>query len=55
MPSKTYDNGLQQRTVLIEFDSVEAAMAAHDSLAYTEALRVLGDGVDRDIRIVEAV
>jgi uncharacterized protein (DUF1330 family) len=44
-----------QRTVLIEFDSVAAAMAAHDSPAYAEALRVLGDNaVDRDIRIVEA-
>ena len=55
MPAKTYDNGLMQRTVLIEFDSVEAAMKAHDSPAYTEALDALGDGVDRDIRIVEAV
>lgn len=54
MPIKVYDNGLMQRTVLIEFDSVEAAMAAHDSPAYAEALRVLGDAVDRDIRIVEA-
>jgi len=55
MPVKTYDNGLMQRTVLIEFDSAQAAMAAHDSPAYTEALNALGDGVDRDIRIVEAL
>ena len=53
-PAKVYDNGLMQRTVLIEFDSVAAAMAAHDSPAYTEALRVLGNAVDRDIRIIEA-
>jgi uncharacterized protein (DUF1330 family) len=55
MPSKVYDNGLMQRTVLIEFDSVEAAMKAHDSPAYTEALDALGDAVDREIRIVEAL
>jgi uncharacterized protein (DUF1330 family) len=54
MPAKVYDNGLMQRTVVLEFDSVEAAVAAHDSPAYAEALRVLGDAVDRDIRIVEA-
>jgi uncharacterized protein (DUF1330 family) len=55
IPSLVFDNGLKERTVLIEFDSVEAAKAAHDSPAYAEALRALGDGVDRDIRIIEAV
>jgi uncharacterized protein (DUF1330 family) len=42
-----------QRVVLIEFDSVAQARAAHDSPAYAEALRALGSAVDRDIRIVE--
>ena len=54
VPSKVYDNGLMERTVLLEFDSLEAAMAAHDSPSYSEARRVLGDAVDRDIRIIEA-
>jgi uncharacterized protein (DUF1330 family) len=54
MPATVYANGLMQRTVLIEFDSVSAAQAAYDSPAYAEALRALGDGVDRDIRIIEA-
>ena len=54
-PAKVYDNGLAQRTVLIEFDSVEQARAAHDSPAYQEALRLLGNAVDRDLRIVESV
>src|SRR3954464_4406560 len=31
MPSKTYEIGMNQRTVLIEFDSVAQAMATHDS------------------------
>ena len=55
MPARTYEGGLQQRTVLIEFDSVEQAVATHDSPGYRAALDALGDGVDRDMRIVEGV
>lgn len=31
------------------------ALAAYDSPEYAEALRVLGNAVDRDLRIVEGV
>jgi len=55
MPSKTYEAGLDQRTVLIEFDSVAQAMAAHDSAGYKAALDALGNGAERDIRIIESV
>jgi uncharacterized protein (DUF1330 family) len=55
MPSLVYELGLEQRTVLIEFDSVEQARAAHDSSAYQEALAVLGNGAERDIRIIEGI
>ena len=54
-PSIAYELGIKERTVLIEFDSVAQATAAHDSPAYQEALAALGDGADRDIRIVEGV
>ncbi|MDB5828728.1 MAG: hypothetical protein JWQ73_2948 [Variovorax sp.] len=54
-PAKVYEHGLMQRTVLIEFDSVEQAMAAHDSPAYQAALAALGDGAEREIRIIEGV
>jgi uncharacterized protein (DUF1330 family) len=54
-PAQVYDAGLSQRTVLIEFDSVAQAVAAHDSPAYQEALRALGNAVDRDLRIIEAI
>jgi uncharacterized protein (DUF1330 family) len=54
MPAQVYDGGMKERTVLIEFDSVEQAVAAHDCPAYQEALRLLGDAVDRDLRIIEA-
>ena len=47
------DAGLAMRTVLVEFDSVGAAVAAHSTPAYQEALAVLADGVERDFRIVE--
>ncbi|HVB49379.1 MAG TPA: DUF1330 domain-containing protein [Burkholderiales bacterium] len=53
IPAKVYEAGLEQRTVVIEFDSVAQAMAAHDSAGYQEALRALGSAAERDMRIVE--
>ena len=50
-----YEAGVKARTIVIEFDSVAAATATHDSPAYQEALAALGDGAERDIRIVEGV
>jgi uncharacterized protein (DUF1330 family) len=52
-PAKVYESGLMQRVVVIEFDSLEQALKAHDSDAYQAALAALGDGADRDIRIAE--
>ena len=54
-PEQTYESGELTRTVVIEFESVDAARAAHDSPAYQEALAALGDGATRDIRIVPGV
>ena len=55
MPARVYEGGLEERTVLIEFASVAQAIAAHDSPAYREELRALGNGADRDMRIVEGL
>jgi uncharacterized protein (DUF1330 family) len=55
VPAKTYEAGLAQRTVVIEFDSVAAATAAHDSAGYQAALKALDNGAERDIRILEGV
>jgi uncharacterized protein (DUF1330 family) len=55
LPALVYEEGLHERTVLIEFDSVEHARAAHDSPAYQEAMALLSGGVERDIRIVEGL
>ena len=54
MPAQVFESGVMERTTLVEFDSVEQAVAAYESPAYQEALRALGDGAERDLRIVEA-
>ncbi|MFF2197556.1 DUF1330 domain-containing protein [Streptomyces sp. NPDC058157] len=50
-----YDGGIAERTILVEFDSFEQAVAARASAAYQEALAVLADGVERDFRIIEGL
>jgi uncharacterized protein (DUF1330 family) len=52
LPEATFEQGEETRTVVIEFASVDAAVAVHDSAAYQEALDALGDGAERDLRIV---
>jgi uncharacterized protein (DUF1330 family) len=54
-PARVFEAGVDERTTVIEFDSVEAAVAAYESPGYQEALRALGDGAERDLRIIEAV
>jgi len=54
-PTKAYEAGLMQRVVVIEFDSVAQAIAIHDSPGYQAALKALGDGATRDLRIVEGL
>jgi uncharacterized protein (DUF1330 family) len=53
--SRAYESGRAQRVVIIEFDSIEKAVAAHDGEGYQAALKVLGRAADRDLRIVEGV
>lgn len=55
LPEQTYESGEATRSVLIEFASVEAARAAHDSEAYQRALAALDGGAVRDLRIVPGV
>jgi uncharacterized protein (DUF1330 family) len=50
-----YENGRKERIVISEFPSLEQAIAAHDGPAYQAALAALGDGADREIRIVEGL
>ena len=53
--AKAYEGGVAQRVVIVEFDSIERAIAAHESAGYQAALIVLGNAVDRDLRIVEGL
>jgi uncharacterized protein (DUF1330 family) len=50
-----YEAGLLERTVLIEFDSVQQATATHDGAPYQAALALLQGAVVRDLRIVPGV
>ena len=52
---KTFEGTENQRTVLIEFDSVRQAVAAYDSPRYQAALAVLKGAAERDVRILEGV
>jgi uncharacterized protein (DUF1330 family) len=54
-PAAAFEAGTTLRTTLIEFPSVDAAVAAYQSPAYQQALRVLGDAAEREIRIIEGV
>jgi uncharacterized protein (DUF1330 family) len=56
LPTAVKEHGKMQRTVMVEFDNLQAALAAYDSPGYKEALAALGDNaVTRDIRIIEGV
>ena len=54
-PAAVFEAGQAQRTVIIEFDSVERALAAHASAAYQAALAALDGGAVRDLRIIPGV
>jgi uncharacterized protein (DUF1330 family) len=54
-PAKAFENGLNERIVVVEFASVAAAIATYESDAYKAALKILGNAADRDLRIVEGV
>jgi len=53
VPAKTYEAGLNERTVVIEFDSLEKAIATFESAEYQAAKKLLEGAAERDIRMVE--
>jgi len=55
MPVKVYEAADAQRCVVVEFDSVQAAIAAFEDPAYQEIAAILTGGVVREVRIVEGV
>ena len=55
LPAAAFESGIVERTTLIEFPSVDAAVAAYESPGYQAALAALGDAAVRDLRIIEAL
>ena len=53
--AKAYEAGVAERTTVIEFESLDVAIATHDSPEYQKALKALEGGVTRDMRIVEGL
>ena len=53
--AKAFEAGKVQRTTVIEFASLDQAIAAHETPEYQEALKALDGGVTRDLRIIEGV
>ena len=53
MPVKVYEAGVQERTVVIEFESVAKAIEVYESSEYQRSVEALGDGAERDVRIME--
>jgi uncharacterized protein (DUF1330 family) len=53
--AQTYEAGIKQRVVILEFESVAKAIAAHDSPGYQAALKVFNNAAERDFRIVEGL
>ncbi len=51
-PARTFEEGLNQRTVVIEFDSVEKAIETYEGAAYQAAVKVLRGAAERDVRFV---
>jgi uncharacterized protein (DUF1330 family) len=55
MPTKTYESGIADRTVVIEFESVEKAIATYEGPAYQAAYKILEGKAKRDVRFVSGV
>ena len=54
--AEAMEDGVMERTVIIEFETLDAAMALYDSPMYQEAIKALGhDAVSRDMRVIEGV
>jgi uncharacterized protein (DUF1330 family) len=53
--ARTFEGGTDQRTVVVEFPSVEQAVAAYESPRYQAARAKLLGAVDREVRIVSGV
>ena len=51
-PAKVFEAGADERCVVIEFPSVEHAVAAYESVEYQAVLAIMRGSVRREVRIV---
>ena len=54
-PARTYEQGSASRIVVVEFDSLQAAISAYESQDYQATLHHLAGAATRDVRIVEGI
>lgn len=55
VPVRTHEAGIADRSVVIEFESVEKAIATYEGPAYQAAYRILEGKAKRDVRFVSGV
>ena len=55
LAAHAFEGGLRERTVLVEFDSLERARTTYESAAYQAAVAKLTGAVERDLRLVEGL
>ncbi|HTZ33859.1 MAG TPA: DUF1330 domain-containing protein [Methylomirabilota bacterium] len=53
VPAKSYEAGLLERAVVIEFPSLQAAITTFEGANYQAAARLLVGKIERDIRLLE--
>jgi uncharacterized protein (DUF1330 family) len=54
-PAKACEAGVNEPAIVVEFESVEKAIATYESAGYQAAVKLLDGKVKRDFRIVEGV
>ncbi len=52
-PARTYEQGVDTRLVIVEFDNLQAAVSAYESPDYQATLVHLVGTAERDLRIIE--
>ena len=52
-PARVYEQGEDSRIVVVEFDTLQAAIAAYEAPDYQATLHHLEGAAERDVRIVE--
>jgi uncharacterized protein (DUF1330 family) len=54
-PAKACETGVNEPAIVVEFESLEKAIATYEGAGYQAAVKLLDGKVKRDFRIVEGV